>query len=190
MYKTGDMILYNNEGVCRVESISKLDVTDIDGDKLYYNLCPVYGRGSIYVPVDTVLFMRPVIQNDEVQRLISLIPFLEVCPTAAQGKKMLEEQYKQYFQSHVCIDLIRLLKLIYRKEVLATEERKKLGAIDERYKKKAEELLYGEFSIALEIPRQEVKSCIEKKIREMETKKKLSGISFLNIPDRCIAKSR
>ena len=51
---------------------------------------------------------------------------------------------------------------------MAAVERKKLGSIDERLKKKAEDLLYGEFAIALSIPKEKVKSYIENEIKEIE----------------------
>ena len=51
---------------------------------------------------------------------------------------------------------------------MAAVERKKLGSIDERFKKKAEDLLYCEFAIALSIPKEKVKSYIENEIKEIE----------------------
>ena len=182
MYKVGDFILYSNEGVCRVESIDKLDVEGIDNDKLYYNLNPVCTMGNIYVPVDTKLFIRPVIDYEEAQRIIRLIPSFDMHPVAHQSRKMLEEQYKSYIQSHDCIDLIRLLKLIHRKGIETAKERKKLGAIDERFRRKAEELLFGELSVALDIPKDEVRGYIESQIRELEIRKSLSVVSVLKHP--------
>lgn len=166
MYKVGDMIIYNCEGVCRVESIEKLNVSGIDADKLYYNLSPVYHMGNIFVPVDTKLFMRPLIKRDEVQRLISLIPMIKTCAMVGHSRRMLEENYNKSILTHDCLDLIKLLKGIYQKAAEAAESKKKLGAIDERFKRRAEELLFGEFAVVLGIPREDVRSYIEIKLRE------------------------
>jgi CarD family transcriptional regulator len=166
LYKVGDIVIYSCEGVCRVESIEKLDVSGIDTDKLYYNLSPVYHMGNIFVPIDTKMFMRPVIKYEEVQSLISLIPMMKTGTVISQSRRMLEENYNKYIQTHDCIDLIKLLKSIDQKASEAAKDKKKLGAIDERFKKKAEELLYGEFAVVLEIPKEDVRSYIAKKVRE------------------------
>lgn len=170
MYQVGDIILYNNEGVCRVESIDRMSVTGIRNDKIYYNLSPVYRVGHIYVPVDTKLFMRPVIRKEEALRIIRLIPTLNAEPISHQSRKMLEEQYNKYIQSHDCIDLVRVLMSIHLKGIEAGKERKKLGTIDERFRKKAEELLFGEFAIALNITKEEARGYIENKIRDVENR--------------------
>lgn len=166
MYTVGDIIIYSCEGVCRIESIEKLDVSGIDSDKLYYNLSPVFHMGNIFVPVDTKMYMRPVIKHEEVHSLINLIPMIKTSVMASQSRRMLEENYNKYIQTHDCLDLIKLLKSIDQKASEAAKEKKKLGAIDERFKKKAEELLFGEFSVVLNIPREDVRSYIAAKVLE------------------------
>jgi CarD family transcriptional regulator len=170
MYQAGELIFYCSEGVCRVEGVETLDISGIDSEKLYYNLSPVYHVGNIYVPVDTKLFMRPIIRREEAQRLITLIPLVKVEVASNQSRRMLEESYNRYLQTHDCLDLIRLLKSIHLKASEAAKEKKKLGAIDERFKKKAEDLLFGEFAIALNIPKEGVKDYIENRVREIGVK--------------------
>jgi CarD family transcriptional regulator len=166
LYKVGDIIIYSCEGACRVESIEKLDVAGIDADKLYYNLSPVYHVGNIFVPIDTKMFMRPVIKCEEVQSLISLIPMIKSGAMISQSRRMLEDNYNKYIQTHDCLDLIKLLKAIEQKAVEVAKDKKKLGAIDERFKKKAEELLFGEFAVVLDIPKEDVRSYIANKVQE------------------------
>ena len=170
LYRVGDIIIYSCEGACRVESIEKLDVSGIDTDKLYYNLSPVYHVGNIFVPVDTKMFMRPIIKYEEIQSLISLIPMIKTGAMTNQSRRMLEDNYNKYIQTHDCLDLIKLLKSVEQKAAEAAKDKKKLGAIDERFKKKAEELLFGEFAVVLDIPKEEVRSYISKKVREIGTR--------------------
>ncbi len=165
MYQVGELIFYCSEGVCRVEGVETLDIKGIDSEKPYYNLSPVYHMGNIFVPVDTKLFMRPVIRREEAERLITLIPLIKVDVASKPSRRMLEESYNQSIQTHDCLDLIRLLKSVHIKAGEAAKEKKKLGAIDERYKRKAEELLF-----ALDIPKESVKSYIEDRVREIELK--------------------
>ena len=36
MYKVNDLIVYGNEGVCKVEAIEVMNVTAVANDRLYY----------------------------------------------------------------------------------------------------------------------------------------------------------
>ena len=53
---------------------------------------------------------------------------------------------------------------IHQKRKEADENKKKLGAIDERYMKRAEDLLFGELAVALGIEKHEVQSYIAGKL--------------------------
>ena len=41
MYQPGDLIIYGGEGVCRVESVGPLALSDVKSDQLYYPLQPL-----------------------------------------------------------------------------------------------------------------------------------------------------
>lgn len=75
MYQKGEYIIYGNTGVCRVEDVAVPDNIPIkEKGALYYKLSPVYGAGSIYIPVDTEVFMRPVLTKAQANELIDKIP--------------------------------------------------------------------------------------------------------------------
>lgn len=57
MYQPGDMIIYNTEGVCRVESIGPSTIPGSNPDKMYYTLKPLYRDGSVFIPKDTTVFI-------------------------------------------------------------------------------------------------------------------------------------
>jgi CarD family transcriptional regulator len=166
MYQVGDIIIYSCEGACRVESIEKLDVSGIDHEKLYYNLSPVYHMGNIFVPLDTKMFMRPVIKPEDARNLINLIPTIKVNLVVSMSRRSLEELYNDHIQTHDCTDLIRVLKIVHVKGIAAAKDRKKLGAIDERFRKKAEDLLFGELALVLSMSKDDVKSYVVNKIQE------------------------
>ena len=81
MFKIGDLIIYGGEGVCKVEDIGVPDIFDVTHEREYYTLSPLYRQGKIYTPVDTKIFMRPVISKDEAMDLIEMMPEIdgEVC---------------------------------------------------------------------------------------------------------------
>lgn len=54
---------------------------------------------------------------------------------------------------------------IYAKKQDAVRQQKKFGVTDEKYLKRAEELLFGELAVALELPREEVQSYISQRLK-------------------------
>ena len=54
-------------------------------------------------------------------------------------------------ESHSCNELLELAVKIYSKKQAVKKAKKKLGFIDEKYLKRAEELLFGELATALDI---------------------------------------
>lgn len=162
MYETGQLIMYANTGVCRVESIGAppADFPEECRERLYYRLAEVYGRNVIYIPVDTKNYMRPIISGEEAQAVIQEIPQTERLTEASHSQKSWEEDYKQLLNSHSCLDLVRLLKTVYRKNEIAIQKGKKPWLINQHYRQRAEKLLFGELAAALDIPFDSVEAYI------------------------------
>ena len=71
--------------------------------------------------------------------------------------------YKRALESHSCEELLELVIKIYSKKQ-AVKRTKKLGLIDEKYLKRAEELLFGELAAALDISLEEVPKVLFEKL--------------------------
>ncbi len=153
LFHKGDKIFYGQTGVCVVEDVSEKVLTK-NLKKLYYTLRPVYQQNNIiYAPVESdKVFMRKVISKDTAERLIRQVP--ELCEKALEVDG--EEDYKACLESHSCEELLELAVKIYSKKQAARRIKKKLGFIDEKYLRRAEELLFGELSIALGVSPDEV----------------------------------
>lgn len=169
MYQIGDLIIYGSQGVCRVEAVGVPDIPGFGKDRPYYTLCPLYQNGKIFTPVDTSIFMRPIITYAEVQQLIDHIPSIRENVCNSSNVRLLEDHYQESMQTHDCYDLIKVIKTVYTKNEITVGQGKKLGQIDERYMKKAEDLLYGEFAVVLGIPKENVKGYIEDRIKNAIT---------------------
>ena len=70
--------------------------------------------------------------------------------------------------THRCEDLVRLIKTVYRKEKRLEENGKKLAKTEREYSKLAKELLHREFSMALEVPYDEVENYITEKVAALQ----------------------
>lgn len=165
MFEVGSLLVYDTTGVCKVLEIgvpSGLPVAN--KDRQYYKLAPVFGSGTIYIPVDTKVFMRPVITREDAEALVQKIPEIREDICDSHNLKTLEDHYKASLMSHDCEDLVQLIKTVYVKKQNLEKNGKKAGKTDQEYMKRAKRLLYEELSIALDIPVAEVEGYIAKSI--------------------------
>ena len=166
LYQTGELILYGGTGVCRVTDIVARKFSRTEPEKLYYVLTPLYQTGTITTPVDNgKVFTRPVISRDEALSLIDSIPGVEAEAYHNQNLQQLENHYKHELESHDCRDLLRLTMSTYRKKQEREQAKLKFGAVDRRYMERAENLLFGELAVALDIEKDSVQSFIEDRLQ-------------------------
>lgn len=164
MYQIGDLIVYGGTGVCRVEGLEAQKQKGAEGARQYYVLKPLYQDGTIRIPVDTKVFMRPVISRQEAERLIDAIPGINAEVYHDRNFAQLAAHYQQALGSHECADLIELVMSIYAKKQYVESRKRKFGQVDARFMKRAENLLYGEFSVALGIPFEGVQEYIAQRV--------------------------
>ncbi len=163
MFELGQLIIYASRGVCRVQDIGPLDMEDT-GDRVYYTLSPVYGKGTFYIPVDSNAFMRPIMTADEAESFINDIGDIKGDIYANKNMVSLKEHYATIVQSHDSEKLVQLIKGIWEKAHIAEKNGKHPAQIDKQFMEQAEELLYGELACSLGIPREEVVAYISDKI--------------------------
>ena len=164
MYEIGELIIYGTTGVCKVEGIGPLNMTGINNGKIYYTLKPIYQDGKIFTPIDTNVFMRSIVSYEEVHNLINLIPSINETLIGNKNLREIEEYYKTFLETHNCLDIITLVKLLDEKKENSLADKKKPSQIDEKFRSIAENLINEEFSIVLGIQREEVADYIAKNI--------------------------
>lgn len=166
MYQTGDLILYGGTGVCRVTEIVAKSFGRTEPEKLYYVLTPLYQSGTITTPVDNCkVFTRPVISRDEAIALIDRIPEIQAEAYHNQNLQQLENHYKSAMESHDCLDLLCLTMSTYQKKMERENAKLKFGAVDRRYMERAEDLLFGELAVALNIEKNRVQEFIANRLQ-------------------------
>lgn len=164
MFQVGDLIIYGNNGVCRVENIGSMEMQGIPSDRVYYTLVPVYEKKSkLFTPVDNAkVVMRPVLTEQEANDLIDHLTEVQVFTIEDEKNKDLI--FKEAFKKCDCMELVRIIKTIYEKKLARQAQGKKITAGDERYFKMAEDTLFGELAVALGIEKKEVGTLIEQRI--------------------------
>lgn len=161
MFAIGDYVINGNNGICLVQDITTLTISGVDKSRKYYLLKPVFSSGStVYVPVDTAdTTMRKALSKEEALAVIHSIPDIPFIPLT--DEKTLERTYKEYIRMNSCEGWIKLIKTIYLRKEKRISNGCKVTAIDSKYFKQAEDFLYGEFSVALNMTKEEVRTYIE-----------------------------
>ena len=165
MYKIDELVMYGGTGVCRITDIGIPDFYEGDEERFYYFLEPVYQNGMIYAPVDNEkVAIRPVISADEANELLESIDDIHAEIYKGNSMQQLSQHYQKIIDMHSCGALLKLTKSIYAKRMDAISNNKRLGQIDKRFMKKAEELLYGEFAAALDVDKDKVEEYVHGKL--------------------------
>lgn len=167
MYRIGELVLYENIGICKVADIVLRDAAQEGEEQLYYMLSPLYQNYVIYALVHaTKVFMRPIISRDEAERIIRLISTTRAKAYHNRILSQLSEHYDALLKTHDCSDLVKLTVSLHAKKQDVERQKRKLGAMDERFMKRAEELLFGELAAALEIPKDKVPQYITDRVNK------------------------
>lgn len=164
MFKVGELIVYGGEGVCRVEAIGAAPLPLLDADKTYYTLQPLYRSGLIYAPTDVAVPMRPVIDRAEAEKLILGIRDLDESKPQQTSLREKTALYRSYLSGYACADLILLIRLLHAQNRHAQAQGRRQGQTEERFMRRAKELLYGELAVALSIQPDEVEDVIARMV--------------------------
>ncbi len=164
MFEKGEYIVYGSSGVCEVKDIGPMEMTGVQGEKLYYTLQQKYSSGGkIFTPVDnSKIVMRSIYSKGEAGELIETIPFIDELEIHDEKKR--EDFYKSSIRSCDFTEMIRLMKLIYHRKKKRLEAGKKMASLDERYLKMVEDGLYGELEISLGLSRDDVEQMVSERL--------------------------
>lgn len=164
MFEIGEYIVCGSKGVCQVEDISQVDIPGASKDRMYYVLRQLEnGSGKIYVPTDNEkIVMRKVITKEAAKDLIRRMPEIE--QMWVDNDKQRESMYKEAMRTCDYNEWVSMIKALYFRKRERTAQGKKVTALDERYLKAAENELYSELALTLEIPKSEVLAYIKEQI--------------------------
>lgn len=97
--------------------------------------------------------------------MIDRIPSIPADIPKANGTRELHDQYKALVSSSDSENLIILTMSLYEKKRKAQKTSKKLSSTERAYLKEGESLLFGELSVALGIPTNEVPNYIRNRLQ-------------------------
>lgn len=171
LLKINDIVLYGAEGVCKIKDITRENFGE--GIMEYYVLQPIY-KDSLTIFVHTgndhlISKMRRVLSREEIEKIILTMPEEELLSIEDESKR--EIKYQEIINSGDRRAVVKLIKTIYLCQKNRKEQKKKPYAIDERFLKEAEKLLYDEFALVLNVKPNQVLPLIIKQIEYSKRRK-------------------
>ncbi len=158
MQDTKKYIIYKKE-VCLIEDTIKNYLNQTD----YYLLSPITDYSlKIKIPTNNK-DLRHLITKETLEKIIDKINSIE--PININNKKM-EEYYRELMLSGTHEDLIKIIKTTYLRNKERLDNNKKTTDKDNYYFNLAENYLYNEFSVVLNLSYEETKEYVINKVSE------------------------
>ena len=164
MFQVGDMVCYGTTGACQITSHEARRY----GDNVQncFVLKPVFDKSmTICVPDGNPVLMgrmHPVMTRDEILALIRELPNEKVeCDTNPDARK---QYYNETLKNGDHRELLRMVKSIYNFKKKRHAMGKRLSGFDENAMREAENMLYTEFALVLDIQPKEVVPFIRREL--------------------------
>lgn len=155
MFCVGQTVLYGSNGVCTIDEVTEKRIGKSKME--YYVLRPVCTNTStLFVPTSNeklVSKIRCVLTKDEANRILGALPAFDEWN---DNKLERSDNFRAIISDGDCVELIRLIRLIHAHEQEQITKGKRLHLSDERFLKEAEKMICEEFSLVLNIGRDEV----------------------------------
>ena len=164
MYNTGDFVVHGRDGLCEITEISSMDLIGEGNERDYYILVPVNNpKSRIYVPVGTgETTLRAPLTEKEALEIIDELPSIEAL--RIENEKTREKDYNSAIIKNDCVELFKLIKTTYTRNMERRAKGHTATAIDESYYKTAVKALHSELGYALGIGAEEMENFIEQRL--------------------------
>ena len=166
MFSVGDVVFYSTTGVCEVVSIGEPALRGLPTNVDYYTLQPLSKnhREMIYVPVNTKAFMRLAICQDEAQGFIDMVDNIQPRFPETRNPKGIQEFYSRLINSFEIPKLLQVIVSLTIKKREIRAKNKHLNQTQSTFLRRAQEMVYNEFALALGKSSDEIATIIEGKI--------------------------
>jgi|GEM_PF-903950 len=164
MYKKGEYVVHKHT-VCKITAIKP----HYRYNDSYYIMVPVDDATvEIAVPVkDEAGSLRQVMSRKEAEALIRKIPKIEVI---ANQDRTLENEYRSLMNSDNVEDLVKVIKTTYARNDARSKTGRHAGEKDSAYFKRAEQSLYSELAVSLEMSYEQANAYVARKVEAAAVK--------------------
>ena len=164
MFSINDVVMYGSNGICRITSIEKRNLTGKAVE--YLILCPVYNdKNTYYVPADNDELLKKlqrICTREEVDDLIRHIK--DEKAEWIENENVRKEEYGRIIKSGNRHEIIKLLNTLYLRRKQLAANKKRLRTFDESLFDIAENMIFEEFAYVLGIDLEDVGKYIQEHI--------------------------
>ncbi len=150
MFELNDVLVYGNNGICRIADIRKERFTATK-EEMYYILSPVFGKQSkLYVPMQNIKLvekLRPVMYKDDLTSMLSAAKQVNVKWNS--DDRIRDEEFHSTVAKGLSTELLVLIKNILFHKIELKDKIKKLHASDERMLALSEKIAGEEFAYVM-----------------------------------------
>ena len=86
------------------------------------------------------------------------------------GDKLLEQEYRGCLKTNLCEEWVKIIKTTYFRKLKRLQMGRKVTAVDAKYSRIAEDSLYGELALVLDMPKEKVADYIASEIEKDSSK--------------------
>ncbi|MBE6124592.1 MAG: hypothetical protein E7184_03605 [Erysipelotrichaceae bacterium] len=159
MFKIGDVVVYKNSVICKINGIEKISLGK--EEKEYFVLNYLYRNvpTRIMLPVDNCLQIRPIMSKKDA---ISLIELMTKSKNIwVNDNKVRKEKFLKIISDNNKEQLCSLLHTLYIKKKELEQNKKNLNLTDKSIFEAAEEIIFGEIAASLNIDIKDVLTYID-----------------------------
>lgn len=160
-FELNECVTYRKNGVCKIVDITEQNFAG-QGKKYYYVLQSVYDANmKVFVPMgsDIETEISRVLTVDELHTVIEQSRNVEFEWIGDCKKRA--TFFDEIIRKRDKAQIIWIIKTVSSYKEKIEEQKKKMKATDLKYLKLAENIIFGEFSFVLDIPRDDVMAYIE-----------------------------
>lgn len=170
MFQKGDFVTYGCKGVCEIKDVTTLKMDGVPKDKLYYEMQLLLDAGSkIFTPVEhesSKNVMRSVLTSEEAKELLDELPQLE--ELWVKEDRAREEKYRSAINHSDAKAMLSMIRSLYGRKKERVALGRKLAALDSKYLRIAEDNLFSELSLSLQVTQDRIEKYVAEKIQQLE----------------------
>lgn len=163
-FEKGEYVVYGKVGVCRVEDRRTMRFGGDEGE--YYFLSPQEDpRSVVYVPCDNeslMARMRPLMKKEEIDAVLCRVSDEQVDWIEDRNER--SAAFRRIIAGGDRQEILRLIRCMNQRKQERVQVGKKLSGTDEGLLQECIRLVDEEFSLALDIPREQVASYIQERL--------------------------
>lgn len=175
MFALGDTVVYRHH-VCTVAALRE----NYFENKDYWELRTLFdGSLKLFVSVEEAEYpaLRKVMTKDEAIVLIDSIADADTIdeenlrrdagtPTLLERK--VKEEYERHLKTFAPEELVPIMKSVHERTVRREKQGRRITATDKKYFELAENVLFDELSVSLDMPRDEVRDYVVARVERCE----------------------